>query len=413
MPGGTILQSAPVIYQETGEGTRTTIPGRWYVIDDANEVHFDVASYDASRPLIIDPVLVFFTFLGDSADAGSNNGDAGFDIAVDTAGNSYVAGLAMSPDFPTVNPFQDMPASGPPSPDAFVTKINAAGDALIYSTYLGGKRGEVVLGIAINAAGNAHVIGYTKSPDFPTMNPLQGVHGGTFPLYDAFVAKLAADGSALVYSTFLGGSSHDIGHDIAVDAAGDAHMTGYTLSSNFPTASPLQAALLGGPDAFVTKINAAGAFVHSTYLGSSNSDRGHGIAADAAGNTYVAGSTRRTTDFTGMAGTPAGAGIPHIQASGSVGSDAFAVKINATGDAFVWATFLAGGHNDIGRAIAVDAAGNAYVTGGTSSGAPGLNPPPSRERRGALSRRRGALSSRRTAVARSIWVTSISEETPS
>ena len=367
VPGGTILQSAPVIYQETGEGTRTTIPGR-YVVDGAHEVRFDVAPYDASRPLIIDPVVVFSTFLGGS------DIDGGLDIAVDADGNAYVTGLTLSPDFPTVNPYQPLRASG--SAEIFVTKISAAGDQILYSTYLGDLFTEAGLAIAVDAAGSAYVTGITQSPDFPTMNPIQNVHGGTFPQFDAFVAKLDSTGQ-LEYSTFLGGNGHDFGYDIAVDVAGNAYVTGETSSPDFnTTASPLQAALLGSRDAFVTKINVAGtAFVYSTFLGSSTSDRGLGIAADAAGNAYVTGHTSFTTNFTGMSGTPAGIGIPHIQESGSIGTDAFVVKINATGSAFVWATFLAGGHNETGRAIAVDAAGNAYVTGGTSSGAPDLDPP--------------------------------------
>jgi hypothetical protein len=171
-------------------------------------------------------------------------------IAVDTAGNAYVTGRTQSPDFPTVNPLQ--PTYGGGDSDAFVTKVNPSGSALVYSTFLGGSNEEFGFGIAVDTAGNAYVTGATLSPDFPTVNPLQPTLGGGF---DAFVTKLNPSGTALVYSTFLGGRDLDRGNGIAVDSAGNAYVTGETSSPNFPTVNPLQPTFGGGfADAFVAKI---------------------------------------------------------------------------------------------------------------------------------------------------------------
>jgi hypothetical protein len=260
-------------------------------------------------------------------------------------------------------------------PDIFVTKLNAAGSALVYSTYLGGTGGEGGSGIAVDAAGNAYVTGGTDSPDFPTQNPLQPGFGGgdcgVFPCADAFIAKLNAAGSALVYSTYLGGSGGDGGGGIAVDAAGNAYVTGGTGSTDFPTKNPLQPALNGINNAFVTKLNAAGsALVYSTYLGGSGGDGGLDIAVDSAGNAYVIGGTG-STDF-----PTADALQPALGGSG----DAFIAMLNAAGSALVYSTYLGGSiesnlFNEYGLGIAVDSAGNAYVMGVTdSTDFPTVNP---------------------------------------
>jgi hypothetical protein len=188
--------------------------------------------------------LVYSTYLG------GNGNDESYDIAVDGSGNAYVTGLTLSSNFPTAGPLQ--PASGGGMGDAFVAKLNPSGSALVYSTYVGGGGTDRGNAIAVDGLGNAYVTGSTGSSDFPTASPIQAVSGGT--QNDAFVAMLNVSGSALVYSTFLGGSANDLGSGIAVDGAGTAYVTGQTRASNFPTASPLQATVGGVYDAFASKL---------------------------------------------------------------------------------------------------------------------------------------------------------------
>ena len=357
--GNEVIQRAPIVYQDVG-GTRQPVEASYELRGD--HVGFVVGSYDRTRPLVIDPVLAYSTYLG-----GWLN-DEGWGIAVDGSGNTYVTGVAYSSDFPTLNPIQGSLAGG--IGDVFVTKLNAAGSALVYSTYLGGSGEEVGRGIAVDASGNAYLTGDTSSTDFPTTNPLQGAHAGG--LEDAFVTKLNAAGSALVYSTYLGGSDGDYGQGIAADASGNAYVTGFTLSTNFPVANAFQPANAPSPwgfstrDAFVTKLNATGsAFVYSTYLGGNSEDDGHGIAVDASGSAYVTGSTWSTNFPTASPrqGTNAGA------------SDAFVTKLNAAGSSLAYSTYLGGFGIDSGQGIAVDPSGSAYVTGWTSSTAfPTANP---------------------------------------
>jgi hypothetical protein len=351
MGAGEIRWHKPVVYQEK-DGARQEIAAR-YAITDQNRVGFEVAKYDASRPLYIDP-LIYSTYLGGS------DGDFGRGIAVDSVGNAYVTGYTTSTNFPTKNPLQGANA-GVGYYDAFVAKINPTGSALVYSTYLGGGGSDVGGGIAVDSAGNVYVAGYTNSSNFPTKNPLQPAYGGGD--FDAFVSKLNPTGSALVYSTYLGGSGYDWGSGIAADSAGDAHVTGITCSTDFPTKNPLQANYGGGSgqvcgDAFVTEINPTGsAFVYSTYLGGSGLDWGEGIAVDSSGDAYVTGYTY-STDFPTM--NP-------LQPNLGGGTDAFVAKINPVGSALVYSTYLGGSGYDEGYGIAVDSAGNAYVTGDTNS----------------------------------------------
>ena len=345
--GGDVVEQAPVLYQEA-DGGRQAVSGH-FVLEGDGQVGFAVGAYNPSKPLIIDPVLSYSTYLGGSG----NDAVVGSGIAVDSAGNAYVTGDTVSTNFPTANPLQ--PATGG-GDDAFVAKLNASGTALVYSTYLGGSGDDAGSDIAVDSAGNAYVTGYTRSTNFPTANPLQPTFGGD---RDAFVAKLNASGTALVYSTYLGGIASDVGSGIAVDSAGNAYVTGDTVSTNFPTANPLQPASGGGlTDAFVAKLNATGtALVYSTYLGGSASDAGLDIAVDSAGNAYVTGNTSSTNFPTANPLQPASGG----------GTDAFVAKLNAAGTALVYSTYLGGSASDAGLDIAVDSAGNAYVTGDTSS----------------------------------------------
>jgi hypothetical protein len=349
--GGNIRQHKPIVYQEI-DGTRQEIAGS-YVRKGANRVGFHVATYDRSRPLIIDPlVLSYSTYLG-----GSFN-DSVTSIAVDSAGNAYVTGIAQSTDFPTT-PGSFQPTSGGTSTfvtSTFVTKLNPAGSALVYSTYL--SNDFFSAGIAIDADGNAYITG-SASADFPTtqgaFQPNFG--GGT----DAFLAKLNPAGSALVYSTYLGGTQFDGGSKIAVDAAGNAYVTGMTRSIDFPTANAFQPSYAGSSsssDAFVAKVNPTGTvLVYSTYLGGAAFDEGTGIAVDMGGNAYVTGSTS-SADFP----TTAGAFQPAFGGT----RDTFVAKLTPAGS-LVYSTYLGGSAGEYGNAVAVDDEGNVYVAGSTQS----------------------------------------------
>jgi len=281
--GGNLIQKRPSIYQEM-DGRRVEIAGGFRVYD-RNTYGFQLASYTEEHPLIIDPVLVYSTYLGGS------DWDWGYGIAVDGSGNVYLTGLTDSTDFPTQAPFQPNNAGGL---DAFVTKIHPSGDTLVYSTYLGGSYLDYGYGIAVEGSGSVYLTGSTGSTDFPTQAPLQPNNAGS---EDAFVTKISPSGDALLYSSYLGGSDWDRGYDIAVDGSGNAYLTGPTYSTDFPTQAPLQPNNAGEVDAFVTKINPSGdALLYSSYLGGSGVDYGYGIAVEGSGSVYLTGYTD-STDF--------------------------------------------------------------------------------------------------------------------
>ena len=353
----------PVVYQEI-KGERQAVAGRYVLHAHAPDplptaegpgagiqVGFEVAAYDRSQPLIIDPVLGYSTYLG-----GRNGGDSGSDIAVDREGQAYVTGIANSTDFPTTQEaLQPTPGGG--SEDAFVAKLNARGTALVYSTYLGGSDDDIGAGIAVDREGRAYVTGFTYSTDFPTtQEALQPIPSGG---QDAFVAKLNTEGAALVYSTYLGGSDLDGSLGITVDREGRAYVTGFTYSTDFPTTrEALQPIPSGGQDAFVAKLNARGAaLVYSTYLGGSGDEEGFGIAVDREGRAYVTGGTYSNDFPTEDA----------LQPTPNGGQDAFVAKLNAQGTALVYSTYLGGSGDEEGVGIAVDRAGQAYVTGGPTN----------------------------------------------
>ncbi|MCS7039689.1 MAG: SBBP repeat-containing protein, partial [Caldilineales bacterium] len=352
-PAGRLQEAAPVAYQEAG-GRRTPVTAA-FVLDDAGRVGFRLGPYDRTRLLVIDPTLVYATFLGGSD--GDPFREYINDIAVDAAGNMLVTGMTPATDFPTANPVQ----TDRPGFDAFVAKISADGQTLLYATYLGGASRDEGHGIAVDASGAAYVAGETGSADFPTLIPFQSDQGGA----DAFVVKLSPAGQ-LVYASYLGGLAGDGAGDIAVDGQGRAVVTGMTASTGFPTQNPLigpQFAFNGASsDAFVTVLNADGqSLVFSTYLGGGNDENIEGrgsVALDGVGNIYVVGTTRSTN-------------FPVVNArQGTFGggtSDAFLARIRADGSALDYATYLGGSAEDRGHDIAADAVGNAYVTGKTWS----------------------------------------------
>ena len=343
---GSIRQHRPRVYQEV-DGTHVTVAGRYRVLSD-HEVAIDIGAYDHDQPLIIDPVLSYSTFLGGRAN------DTGAAIAVDAAGNVYIAGSTTSGNFPLVNAYDSRLGNG--DQDVYVAKLNAAGTALVYSTLVGGTRGiDAASGIAIDAQGNAYVTGSTNNNDFPTSTtayqkaPASG--GGAFAL------KLGPSGNTLVYSTYLLNASNT---RIAVDNAGSAYVTGQAASGFATSPGAFQSTMRTtlGSAPFALKLNPAGSGIaYSTFVGGSGNDVAKAMALDSAGNVYLGGSTM-SSDF------PL---LNPIQASLGGAKDAFVTKLNSTGSALLYSTLLGGVLDDAVNALAVDQSGYAYIGGETYS----------------------------------------------
>ncbi|WP_295687036.1 SBBP repeat-containing protein [uncultured Nevskia sp.] len=351
-----IRQQKPVVYQ-TVAGERKHVDAGYEL--KGQQLAFNVAAYDHSQPLTIDPVLAYSTYLG------SNGFEGAYAVAVDANGNILFAGETESAHFPVTNALQSHFGGAFECCDGFIAKLSADGSQKLFATYIGGHGDDIVQALAVDAAGDVYVAGYTSSTDFPTFNPLQAHNAASDGQASAFVSKLKSDGSAFLYSTYLGGDTslgggtygNDIAYAIAVDGAGNAYVAGETDSSNFPVRNAFQAVRAGPISAFVSKINPAGsALVYSTYLGGSNEDDAFAIAVDSAGNAYVAGKTD-SNDFPTVNPLQAYAG----------GSDAFVVKFTADGSALSYGTYFGGTKDDEVKAIAVDAAGNAYIAGSTRS----------------------------------------------
>lgn len=407
---GALVHKAPVIYQEI-EGKRKRVAGRY--VRRGSDIGFAVDAYDRTLPLVIDPILAYTTFLG------GTSYDEGLAIAVDSTG-TYVAGETFSVAFPGVG--SGSIKSTMESAEAFVTKLNPSGTAILYSTYLGGIARDGATGIAVDASGNAYVTGGTnggfpivgnavqpKAPGHDSIfvakiNPtgsailfstylgtggatsiavdsganayVAGWTTATIPgvtaasaqpapggSRDGFIAKLNANGSAILYATYVGGTAIDEANGIAVDAGGNAYVCGSTNSPSLPKATPgaMQPANAGNFDAFVAKIDPAGAaFLFSTFYGGKSTDLCSDIALDASGNAHFTGITS-STPLPGIAATSA------QPARGGGSDDAFVAKINASGTAVQYATYVGGSGRDSGNAIAVDPAGRAHVAGHTES----------------------------------------------
>lgn len=344
LENGILIQQAPFTYQEI-EGHRREIASRFELYPNG-QIGFVVDHYDTSLPLIIDPELIYSTYLG------GTNEDRAYGIAVDTEGNTYVVGSTTSPDFPTHKDFLNG------SRDVFVTKLNAAGDDLVYSTYIGGNSFDYGYDIILDANNNVVIVGETGSNDFPTTAGAYGeVFGG---LRDAFVLKLNAAGNGLIYSTFLGHTSTDRAEALTLDDADNAYVVGQSYSANFPiTAGAYDDTLAGTSDIFITKLNATGTdLVYSTFLGSESGEYAWDIALDPATNAYLIGRAAGA-DFPTTPGA--------FDQSHNGQNDVFVTKLNASGTDLVYSTFLGTAGLDYGYAIAVDHFGHAYITGGTSS----------------------------------------------
>jgi hypothetical protein len=309
--------------------------------------------------------LLYATYLG--GNDGDNGYSEGHGIAIDGSGNAYVTGWTESTDFPISPDAFDKAKNG--IDDAFVTKINPAGNGtadLIYSTYLGGHGMESSYAIAVDGNGNAYVTGWTNSDNFPTTSGAYDTTGDVSnPFADVYITKLNSTGTSLLYSTYLAGTHHDMGHGIAIDGSGNTYVTGWTNSDNFPTTSgAYDTSPNGSKDAFIVKLNPGGNGVadllYSTYLGGSADEEGLGIAVDGNGNAYVTGWTISTEGtFPVIVG-------PDLTYNGDPW-DAFVAKVNSSGTALIYCGYIGGSGWDRGHGIALDGAGNVYVTGYTSS----------------------------------------------
>ena len=363
-PLGMLEDSVPLSYQVL-DGVRVPVASRYVLDDGANangRFSFEIGAYQHDRELIIDPGVQYTTFLG------GNSAETPVGIAVDSAGSAYVAGTTQSPNFPTTTGAFDRTGAASNFADVFVTKLNPAGTALVYSTFVGGSDMEFGQGMAIDGSGNAYVTGQTKSSNFPTTgNTFDRSLNipGTCPRCgidntDNFVFKLNAAGSALAYSTYLGGTDYDAARGIAVDGSGNAYVAGETLSGDFATTAAAFDRTRGGEyDMFVTKLNTTGsALVYSTFIGGTAVDNGGRLAINSGGNAYVLGSTS-SPDF------PTTPGAFDTTRNGAF--DATLTKLNAAGSALVYATSFGGTDSDGGAGLVVDSTGNAYVAGSTSS----------------------------------------------
>ncbi|MGK0299050.1 MAG: hypothetical protein ACI9XC_002676 [Gammaproteobacteria bacterium] len=416
--GGSIVQQIPAAYQDI-QGQRHAVTAK-QLLNDIGGVSFSLSEYQSDHTVILDPILHFSRFFGGRGEEeiismttdmegnifitggssspnlpisndslsypasmfdvegnrlafvakldptgtrliyltylGGNKTSTAHYIKVDSSGNAYVAGRTEANDFPTLNPIQSRYGGG--SDDVFISKLNADGSALIYSTYLGGSEYDQARSMALDSSGNVYVTGRTESANYPVLNPIMPKFSGKL---DAFVTKVSADGSKIIYSTYLGGRENDIGHAITTDTEGNAYVTGLSNSPDFPTVGAIQPTFRGGDgdDTIVLKINAAGsALVYSTFIGGSGDDESRAIAVDASGNVIITGYTR-SHDFPILNALQANfAGATH---------DIFLTSLNASGSGLRYSTYLGGSGSDYGRGLALDADGNIYLTGYTTS----------------------------------------------
>jgi hypothetical protein len=408
--GGELRQKAPVVYQNGPDGM-ALVAGSYAV--RGNQVSFEIGAYDSSRPLVIDPVLVYSTYLGgsgfdqatsihvgptgDAYVAGNTSStnfpiqgtpastlgggqdlfvtkmslpgnsltystyiggigtDAANDITVSGAGTVYITGSTTSIDYPVVTPTIAAQVGGT---DAILTKLTAAGNAIVYSTYWGSTGFEEGTAVTVDPADNAYIAGNTSAPDFPTQTPFQAALAGGM---DGFMTKFSVAGNSIVYSTYLGGAADDRVFDMEVADDAAVFVVGSTTSANFPTTpASVQPALAGARDGFLTHFTLAGnALLYSTFLGGSGSDEVFGIAIDAPMNAYLTGRTN-SSNFPTIS-------LPPQTSFGGGANDAFVAKVNPSGSALVYSTYLGGAGDDQGQGIAIDGATNAFVTGSTAS----------------------------------------------
>ncbi len=358
-PGGDLHFQSPLVYQESN-GQRIPVRGG-YAMQDASHIGFQISDYDSSRPLVIDPVLLYSTYLGGS---GANQPTG---LAVDASGNVYVTGYTDSADFPLAN-LGTLPAG---NNHVFVAKLDATGSNLVYADYIGGNSQDYGYALVLDSANEVYVTGSTQSSNFPSVQAYQSQQPGPF---SGFVSKLSADGSSLLYSTYLGGNTFDVAASIAIDSLNEVHVAGFTMSTNFPVANAYQSAAQPnsygyGLYGFLTKFSANGSsLVYSTYLaGNDNTSTTpintiSAVALDTSGNAYVTGDTNATnfpvTSSAYLQSNTAPAG-------NEVG---FLSKFDTTGSLDYSTYFYGSSGNPVNiSAIAVDTSGSAYVTGTATS----------------------------------------------
>lgn len=345
---GSIMHHAPVTYQLAADGSRVHVPSRYRI--DGRRVRFEVGSYDRSRELIIDPILQYSSYVGGQTPA-NNAEDIGQAIALDTEGNIYIAGRTQSTDLPLNGAIQ---TTNKGSGDAFVMKLDSSGKKILYATYLGGGSLEYAYGIAVDAQGQAHITGVTGSRDFPIKNAYQTRNTG---LNIPFLTKLNARGDGIIFSTYFGGERNDTAYAIGLDRYGNSYIAGRAGSTTFPTYQALQPKNGGQFDGFIAKFNPEGQLQYSTLIGGNNVEEIYALAVDPDGNAYFAGYAQSYNLATPNA----------FQTRPPGPNDGFVGKLNPTGTAYHYITYLGGRLSDQAQAIAIDAAGNAYVAGYTTS----------------------------------------------
>jgi len=369
---GAVHFRKPFIFQKLN-GVQRRVEGR-YVVDQRGIIRFRIGQYDRRNSLTIDPIITYASYVG----AGELGGSAS--VVVGKSGDLFVAGTTYAPNFPIVGiPLGKRAGEYPAGhgEKVFVTHLNAEGTAVLYSTYIGGQDRDRLGGVVVDDEGNIYMTGQASSRDFPTVPTAQPA-GRT----DAFVLKLSSNGSSLIFSRYLGGSSDDTANGIAIDASGSVYVTGGTWSRDFPVVRALQREFGGAPDdfggsgdAFVTKFGADGAVLYSTFIGGSHYDEGTAIAVGTDGSAYVTGNTCSSDFPLQLPLQSSFGGFDRLVLSRCSSGDAFVSRLSADGLRLLYSTYLGASMSESGISIAVDQDGGAWVAGPTTSpGFPTKNP---------------------------------------
>ena len=342
--GNEVRLQQPRAYQREGE-RQHEVSVRYRI--HGQTISFALGKYDRRQKLVIDPVLTYSTYLGGSG------GETAYGVALDASNNVFVSGVTASTNFPSTSAGFQTTNDG--DGDIFVAEFNAAGTGLVFSTFLGGTGTDTPAEILLGPSGDLFLVGSTTSSNFPTTaGVLQPNYAGN---QDAFLTEMKGDGSALVYSTYIGGTGADFGNAVALDSTGNAFVAGSTQSTDLPIKNPLQLGNVGQSDVFVTEVSSTGALIYSTYLGGALNDYGTGIAVNAAGDVIVSGYTF-SKDFPTQSA---------LQSVLSGGSDLFVAKFTPGSTTLKFSTYLGGSSIDRALAMVVDSSENIYLAGDTQS----------------------------------------------